>query len=519
MAEFIQNMKEQTKGRVLLIGAGPGDPGLITVKGQKLLSEADVVVYDYLVSPRLLQLARPDAQLIYVGKKAGRHTLPQSQINQILIDKAKQGKIVARLKGGDPFVFGRGGEEAQVLSRAGIDFEIVPGISAGLAVPAYAGIPVTHRAFAGDLALITGHEDASRTDTSQIDWSALGVWQGTLVFYMGVKNLPLICTKLQEHGLSGRTPAALIRYGTTPAQRTLVGSVATLPDLAVEHNFTPPAIIVIGKVVKLRDQLNWFEQRPLFGKRIVVTRSRAQASELVDQLIQLGAEVLQFPAIRIEPPLDIQPLRDAIGQLPHYHWLVFTSVNGVDSFFHTLAAKSRDARSFSSAKVCAIGPATADRLRKFGIIADLIPPRFIADSIVDSLRKTDNLDGKRILLPRADIARSDLPQELKKLGAVVDEITAYRTVIEESPKDEIISALEQNNIDWITFTSSSTVQNFFQQIDAKLLSGKKLRLASIGPITSAAIKETGLNVDVEATEYTIDGLINAICKESDKVTK
>jgi uroporphyrinogen III methyltransferase/synthase len=509
-------MKNKIKGCVYLVGAGPGDPGLVTVRGRELIQQADVIVYDYLVSPRLLQLARAEAELIYVGKQAARHSLPQEQINQLLIDKAREKQTIVRLKGGDPYVFGRGGEEALELVEAGIAFEVVPGVTAGVAACAYAGIPVTHRDFASDFALITGHEDAGRTGPSQIDWASLGCWKGTLVFYMGVKNLPVICGKLQEHGMSAEMPAALIRYGTTAQQRTLVGTVSTLSDLAVKHNITPPAVIVIGKVVSLREKLKWFEGRPLFGKRIVVTRSRDQASELVDRLNRLGGEVLEFPTIRIEPPLDIQPIQNAIKQLQKYNWIIFTSVNGVESFFEQLHTANRDARCFSSAKVCAIGPATAGRLQKFGITADLIPPRFVAESIVETLSEIDDLAGKRILLARGDIARAGLPQSLKKLGAAVDEIIAYRTIADDSSTDGITDAIKQDSIDWITFTSSSTVRNFFKRIDAKLLSGKKLRLASIGPITSDTIKEVGLSVDVEAEEYTIIGLVNAVCEEVTK---
>jgi len=509
MTKMAENTK-QIKGCVYLVGAGPGDPGLITVRGKELIQRADVVVYDHLVSKRLVRCARGGAELIYVGKQAGKHSLAQDKINQLLIDKAQKNQTVLRLKGGDPYVFGRGGEEAEELVKAGVRFEVIPGISAGVAAGAYAGIPVTHRDFASELALITGHEDPDRAGGSRIDWASLGAWQGTLVFYMGLKNLPVICANLQENGMSADTPAALIRYCTFPCQQTFVGTVATLPDLAVKHNLTPPAIIIIGKVVSLHDQLNWFERRPLFGKRIVVTRSRAQASELVDQLFELGADVLEFPTIRIEPPDDIEPLHNAIEKLKQYNWVIFTSVNGVDCFFTNLNKANYDARRLSSAKICAIGPATSQRLRESGIIADLVPPRFVAESVIESIGKVDTVKGKRILLPRADIARENLPDGLEKMGAVVDQVTAYRTVLEDGPKDEIIDALQQDNIDWITFTSSSTVRNFFDQIDAKLLSGKKARLASIGPVTSDAIKKVGLDVDVEAEEYTIIGLVNAI---------
>jgi uroporphyrinogen III methyltransferase/synthase len=509
-------MKNDIKGCVYLVGAGPGDPGLVTVRGMELIKKADVIVYDNLVPDRLLQQARADAELIYVGKQAGEHSLPQEKINQLLIEKAREKQIIVRLKGGDPFVFGRGAEEAIELVAAGVKFEVVPGVSSGIAVCAYAGIPVTHRDFASDLAFITGHEDPTRKGESHIDWEALGRWQGTLVFYMGVRNLPMICANLQRHGMTGDTPAAIIRCGTTAAQQTLKATVSTIAELAAGSNFAPPAIIVIGKVVDMRDQLNWFESRPLFGSRIIVTRSRAQAGELVNRLSQLGADLLEFPTIKIKPPLDSQLLRKAVHNLQRYHWIIFTSVHGVEFFFEYLHNAGHDSRGLGSAKVCAIGPATAGRLKNFGIVADLVPPQFVAESIVSSIGRAGDIKGKSILLPRADIARADLAEALKRMDAHVEVVTAYRTVAENVPKDEVLNALQQNNIDWITFTSSSTVKNFFAQIDVNLLSEKSLRIASIGPITSAAIRQAGLSVDVEAGEYTIDGLVKAICEKGGK---
>ena len=496
--------------RVYLVGAGPGDPGLVTVRGRQLLRRADVIIYDHLVASRLLRYTQPNAELIFVGKKADCHTLPQDQINRLLIEKAQNCECVVRLKGGDPFVFGRGGEEALELSRAGIPFEIVPGVTAGVAAAAYAGIPLTHRDFASNLAFITGHEDADRTGPSRIDWPALGKWQGTLVFYMSVKNLSFICRTLQQHGMSPDTPAALISWGTTPRQRTLTATVAALPDLAVEHDISPPAVIVIGKVVTLRDRLNWFEKRPLFHRRIVVTRSRRQGGELLDRLTMLGADVLECPTIKIEPPVDTQPLHKAISELNNYDWIIFTSVNGVDAFFHALETLGFDTRRLAGSSVCAIGPATAGRLKSNGLIADLIPPRFRAESIVETLEQNEKLEGNNILLPRADIAPPDLSLSLRNSGANVHEITAYRTVIDEAPLDEVVNALEQNSIDWITFTSSSTVRNFLERIDKKLLSGKSFRIAGIGPVTSDTIRQAGLEVHVQPEQHTIPALIAAI---------
>ncbi|KPK77606.1 MAG: hypothetical protein AMJ79_02635 [Phycisphaerae bacterium SM23_30] len=507
-----QEQRSASPGCVYLAGAGPGDPGLITLRAMQLIEEADVIVHDYLVSRLLLQRARPEAEIIYAGKKAGQHSLPQDEINQLLIEKARENKKVVRLKGGDPFIFGRGGEEAVALVEAGVKFEVVPGITAGVAAPAYAGIPTTHRDYASELALITGHEDSGRTGPSRIDWELLGRWRGTLVFYMGVKNLPVICAHLQEHGMSGARPAAITAWGTTPRQRTLVGTVSSLTRLAAEHNFESPAVITIGEVVGLQEKLNWFERRELFGERLVVTRSRAQASALAEQLMRLGGEVLEFPTIRIVPPTDLAPLQEAVEGLSGYDWVIFTSVNGVECFFGVLSDMGKDVRQFATAKVCALGSATADRLRTSGLAADLIPPRFVAESIIEALAAAEDLKGKRILLPRADIARADLPETLKKMGAAVDEIVAYHTVIDDSSKDEVIKAIEQDQVDWVTFTSSATVRNFLSQIDLKLLAGKKLRLVSIGPVTSATIRKAGLKADVEAEEYTIGGLVQAICR-------
>jgi uroporphyrinogen III methyltransferase / synthase len=506
-------------GKVYLVGAGPGDPGLITVRGRQCIEQAEVLIYDYLAAEAFLRYAPAKAERIYVGKKAGQHTLQQEKINQLIVEKAQQGKNVVRLKGGDPFVFGRGGEEALELVEAGIEFEIVPGVTAGIAAPAYAGIPVTHRDYASDFALITGHEDASRTGESQIDWESLGKWKGTLAFYMGVRNLPIICENLQQHGMSSDTPAALIAWGTTPRQRTLTATIATLPDLATQQNFQPPAIILIGQVVKLRDQLSWFEKRPLFGRRIIVTRSRAQASELTEKLTQLGAEVIECPTIRIEPPEDPEPLRRAVQNLPQYDWLILTSVNGVEAFFEQLAAAGYDSRRLGGVKVCAIGPATAAKLGLFRIKADLIPERFVAESILEAFKTRENIENQHILLARADISRKDLPVGLLGMRAKVDEVIAYRTVRDESGKEQAVQAVKADQVDWVTFTSSSTVRNFLEIIGLDKLSGKKLKLVSIGPITSATIQQAALSVDVEAEEYTIPGLVEAILGEEKKVKR
>jgi len=506
-------------GIVYLVGAGPGDPGLITVRGRECIEQAEVLIYDYLASEAFLRYAPPEAERIYVGKKAGQHTLPQEKINQLIVEKTQQGKNVVRLKGGDPFVFGRGGEEAIELAKAGIKFEIVPGVTAGIAAAAYAGIPVTHRDYASDFALITGHEDASCSGESKIDWEALGKWKGTLAFYMGVKNLPVICANLQKYGMAPDTSAALIAWGTTPRQRTLTATVASLPKLAEQQNFQPPAIILIGHVVKLRDQLNWFEKRPLFGRRIIVTRSRAQVSELTEKLTQLSAEVIECPTIRIEPPENPKPLHRAIENLPQYDWLILTSVNGVEAFFTQLTAAGYDARRLANTKVCAIGPATAQKLMEFGIRPDLLPERFVAESVLEAFKKGENVLKKRILLARSDISRKDLPVGMSEMGAKVDEVNAYRTVRDDTEKGQAVSAIEADEVDWVTFTSSSTVRNFLEIIGLEKLAGKKLKLASIGPVTSATIEKAGLRIDVEAEEYTIPGLVEAILGVENKVKR
>ncbi len=498
------------KGTVYLIGAGPGDPGLLTVKGLECLKQADVIVYDRLAGPRLLKQRRPDSECIYVGKLPDRHTLKQEEINRLLVDKARQGLTVARLKGGDPFVFGRGGEEAEALARYGIPFEIVPGVTSAIAVPAYAGIPVTHRDFTSTLAIITGNEDPGK-ETSSIQWSKIATGVGTLIFLMGMSNLPSITQKLIEHGRAPETPAALIHWGTRPEQKTLVGRLNNIARLASEQNFENPAIIIVGEVVQLRDKLSWFENKPLFGKRLLITRSREQASSLSRAIEWLGGEPVEFPTIAIVPPEDNAPLDQAIARLSSYNWIIFTSVNGVSYFFDTLRRLNKDIRDLAGLKICAIGPQTGQALQKMALQVTYIPTEFRAEAIVEGLRKQLTA-GDRVLLPRADIARKILPEALTSLGARVDEVTAYRTVFGTGETAAIRDSLLKEAIDLITFTSSSTVRNFVTLLDtadpAQLVGSAKV--ASIGPITSAAAREMGLPVHIEAQEYTINGLVQAI---------
>ncbi len=499
-----------TTAKVYLVGAGPGDPGLITIKGKECIQKADVLVYDYLASPDLLKHASKSAELIYVGKKGGDHTLPQEQINDLLVAKAKTGAIVTRLKGGDPFIFGRGGEEAEALATAAIAFEIVPGVTSAVAAPAYAGIPLTHRQFTSTVAFITGHEDPSK-DESSIDWGSLAKGIGTLVFFMGVKNLPSIVDQLTRHGLSPDKAVALVRWGTTPTQVTVTGTLANIVERVRRAGLKAPAIIVVGDVVRLRETLQWFETRPLWGKRIVVTRSRDQASDLIRALTDLGAECLECPTIEIVPPEDFGPLDRAIANLADYDWLVFTSVNAVSHFFERLFAGGRDLRALHRIRTAAIGPATAGRLFEFGLRSDIVPDSYRAESVVDAFRNRQ-LSGKRILLPRAKEARPILPVELAHMGARVDEVTAYDTRPVPENSQMIMDRLKQNRIDLITFTSSSTVRNFKSLIPAEAFDSlvRGVTTASIGPITAETAAELGFEVTVVADTYTIPGLCNAI---------
>ena len=498
-----------SKGCVYLVGAGPGDPGLITVRGRELLARADVVVYDYLVSPRLLACVKPGTELIYVGKQAGAHTLRQEQINELLAKRAAGGATVVRLKGGDPFVFGRGGEEALHLAEAGIPFEVVPGVTAGVAAAAYAGIPVTHRRLAGAVGLVTGHETPDKSQ-SDLDYQALADWPGTLVFYMGVANLPEICGELIGRGMDPKTPAAVIRWGTTPRQQVVAAPLGELADRVAAAGLKPPAVTVIGQAAALREKLNWFERRPLFGRRIVVTRARAQASALADRLTELGADVVELPMIRIAPPEDPGPLLEAVGRLDAFDWIVFTSANAVEAFFDALAAAKRDSRALARVRVCAVGPATAERLGQFGIRPDAQPETFRGATVCDALARAGaTLNGARVLCPRADIAPKDLPEALAARGAAVTEVVAYRTLPEPVAPD-FLEDLSAERIDWVTFTSSSTVKNFLAAVGAERLRAWNARLASIGPSTSETLRESGFPPTVEAATHTTDGLIEAI---------
>jgi uroporphyrinogen III methyltransferase/synthase len=498
-------------GMVYLVGAGPGDPELITAKGIRCIASADVLIYDYLAAKALLDHARAQCECIYVGKKGGDHTLSQDGINALIVSKASEGRVVTRLKGGDPFIFGRGGEEAEELVKAGIPFEIVPGVTSAIAAPAYAGIPLTHRQFTSTVAFITGHEDPTK-DESSIDWAALAKGVGTLVFFMGVKNLPNIVARLRENGRPATTPAALVRWGTTTRQRTVTGTLENIEARAQAAGIKAPAIIVVGEVVTLRDTLRWFENRPLLGKRIVVTRARAQASELIGRLSLLGAECLQCPTIEVTPPDSWEPLDQAIGNLSRYDWIVFTSVNGVHYFFERLFEQGLDARSLGHLRTAAIGPATAERLRCFGLNTDILPKTYQAESVVEAFANVA-VKGKNVLLPRAREARAVLPEELRRMGARVDEIVAYQTLTAGDEDRTLVDALEKSEVDMITFTSSSTVSNFRSLLPAdadQQALMKDVAVACIGPITADTARSLGFSVDITAQEFTIDGLCQAI---------
>ena len=498
------------KGKVYLVGAGPGDPGLITVKGLECIKKADVLIYDFLASPILLKYARKQTEILYVGKKGGDHTLSQDEINALIAEKARKGLTVTRLKGGDPFIFGRGGEEAEILVRNEIPFEIVPGVTSAIAAPAYAGIPLTHRKFTSTLAFVTGHEDPLKEESS-IDWTALARGIGTLVFLMGVKNLPYITNRLIDHGMTPDTPVALIRWGTTPRQTTVTGTLDTISERAKDAGFKSPAVIVVGHVVKLRERLKWFENRPLMGHRIVVTRAREQASELVQRLSDLGAECLECPTIEVVPPDDFKPLDTAIENLSTYEWLIFTSVNGVSFFFDRLFAKNKDVRALRNIRTGVIGPATAKRLFDFGLQSDIVPETYRAESIIKTFAGKD-LNGKKILLPRAKEARPILPVELTRMGAVVDEVTAYRTRSVQGNTDLLLKRLKEKTIDLITFTSSSTVKNFHALVPAENLKSliQDVTVACIGPITADTARDLGFDIHIIAESFTIPGLCEAI---------
>ena len=499
-------MNMSKSGRVYLVGAGPGDLGLVTLRAKECIETADVIVYDHLANPEMLSWARDDGEIVYAGKEAGGSQLSQQQINAILIDKAREGKQVVRLKGGDPFVFGRGAEEAQAIADAGILFEIVPGITSAIAGPAYAGIPMTHRAHNSHVTFFTGHEDPAKAE-SAIDYAALAKLGGTQVMLMGVERLGSITNEMLKHGVSGDLPVALVRSATTGQQETLTGTLSDIAQKAIANDFKAPAVAVFGEVVGLRDALNWYEKRPLLGKRIVVTRTRKQASVLSNKLRALGAHVIELPTIRIEPPSNLREFGELVQEAHMYDWVVFTSANGVEAFFDIFFKLYDDARAIGAVRIAAIGPATAQRVKDFHLHVDLQPEEFVAEAVSREFKKQGSIENLRILLVRAEKARDTLPKELSAMGAIVDEAFAYRTVPETRDTPGARRQLAQDGADLITFTSSSTVENF---LALGLPWPKGMQIASIGPITSQTIRDQGLTVDVEARRHDIDGLVGAI---------
>jgi uroporphyrinogen III methyltransferase / synthase len=498
-------------GVVYLVGAGPGDPGLATVRAVELVASADLVLYDRLIPDEVLRAARPDAELVYVGKRPGEPTIEQPEIERRMVEAAEAGRSVVRLKGGDPFVFGRGGEEGEALAAAGVPFEVVPGVTAGVAAPAYAGIPVTHRDDASAVAFVTGHEDPEKPE-SALDWDALAAFPGTLVLYMGIKRLAENTAALIAAGRDPKQPAAAIERGTMPGQRTVTATLGDLAEAVEREGIGAPAVIVVGPVVARREALAWLERRPLFGRRVVVTRARAQASGLASSLRGLGAEVVELPAIRIDSRIDSDEVRKAVNGLYSYALVCLTSPNGVRLLFEAMAEAGVDARALANATVAAIGPGTAAELEAHGIRADVVPEQYVAEALAEALSGLQVKD-RPVLVARAAEARDVLPDALRERGAKVDVVALYETVA-EPPDPEAVEAAQA--ADYLTFTSSSTVRNLVAALDGRLPEG--IRIVSIGPVTSEAAREAGLGVDVEAERHDIDGLIEALLADAAALT-
>ena len=505
------------KGTVYLVGAGPGDAGLLTMRGAELLGRADLVVYDALVNADLLRLAPKSAEILFGGKRAGTHSIPQEDLNQLLVHKAQEGKTVVRLKGGDPYVFGRGGEEAEALATAGVAFEVVPGISSMVAGPNYAGIPLTHRDHCSSFTVLTGHEDPEK-DESSLDYAQLAKLSGTKVILMGVERIRQIAESLIAHGMDAATPVGMVSWGTTGQQQSIAGNLGNIAELVVKNKITAPAVTIIGGVVNLRNKLNWFEHRPLFGQRVVVTRTREQASELSRQFQELGADVLEIATIKIEPPDDKQPLVEALQGIGGYDWIVFTSPNGAQSFFDCFFKAFEDVRALGNLRFAAVGPATAAKLKELHLRVDAMPDQYLAKKVADAIGRQESIENLRILLARAQVANPELMKTLEDRGAIVDDVAFYKTVPETEDLAGSAARLLNEGADWITFTSSSTVENFHARFDlVKLLKQfPRLRTASIGPETSKALGTLGLTPSLEARQHTLAGLVQAIQREKTK---
>ncbi|MBF0327794.1 MAG: uroporphyrinogen-III C-methyltransferase [Nitrospirae bacterium] len=500
-----------SKGKVYLIGAGPGDIGLMTVKGLRCLKKAQAVVYDFHLNAQILNYIDHDAEFIYAGKRGGHHAMTQDEINRAIVEKAKEGKIVCRLKGGDPFVFGRGGEEAEALVAEGIAFEVVPGVSSSIAAPAYAGIPLTHRNYSSSFAVITGNEDITKPE-STIDWSKLSSGFDTLVFLMGIKNISAITSKLIEHGKNPQTPAAVVRWGTRPDQKTVVSTIKDIAELISEENIKPPAVMVIGDVVKLRETLNWYEKKPLFGHRILITR---EYSSDYEPLEDLGAEIFEFPTIKTVPPEDYAELDAAIAKIETYNWIIFTSANGFKYFIKRFVKSGRDIRDMKGVKICAIGSKTAELINSYALKVDLIPDEFNAEGLITAFSQqstaVDSLKGMKFLLPRAETARKIFPQKARELGAEIDVPTAYRTVKPEKHGKRLIRFLKEGRISIATFTSAATFNNFTDMLGQDVVEFlKHSAIAVIGPVTAKAVEKSGLKVSIMPETATINAMVEKI---------
>lgn len=497
-----------------MIGAGPGDIGLFTIKGVKCLRSADVVVYDFHINPQILNYIDRKSEFIYAGKRGGRHAMTQDEINAVMVEKAKEGKVVCRLKGGDPFVFGRGGEEAEALFNAGCNFEIVPGVSSAISAPAYAGIPLTHRRYSSSFAVITGNEDVTKKESS-LNWDGLANNFDTLVFLMGVKNMEFISKKLIEHGRPGTTPAAVIRWGTRPDQLTVTGCLSDISDKIKQIKISPPAVMVIGETVKLRETLKWYEKKPLFGHRILITRRMSKEYEILEEL---GAEIFECPTVQAAPIEDFTEIDRLISQIGSYDWLIFTSVNGVKFFMLRIMEKDLDIRDLKGIKICTIGEKTAETLRQYGIKVDITPKNFNAEGLVELFREryegSDGLKGLRFLLPRADNARDVFPHEVKALGGHIDTVTAYRSINPVSHGKRLKRFIHEGKITVATFTSAATFNNLINIIGEdshKFFSAMKI--AAIGPVTKKAIEKAGLKVDIMPESATIEAMVEAVINE------
>lgn len=509
---------KNSHGIVYLVGAGPGDIGLLTVKGLRCLQKAEAVIYDFHLNAQILNYIRHDAEFIYAGKRGGHHTMTQDEINAAIVAKAREGKIVCRLKGGDPFIFGRGGEEAQVLVQAGIPFEVVPGVSSSVAAPAYAGIPLTHRLYSSSFAVIPGYEDTTKEESS-IDWAKLATGVGTLVFLMAVKNIDTLTAKLIEHGRRPDTPVAVIRWGTRSDQRTLI---STLKDIAAEvreNEIKPPAVMVVGDVVNLRQELSWYEKKPMFGQRILVTREHMEGFDVLEDL---GAEVVQFSTVEIVPPETWADIDAALDRVQTYDWLIFTSANGVKYFFGRMIEREIDIRELRGIRLCAIGPKTARAIRQFGLRVDLMPEEFRAEGLIEAITKNgrgqgaegegeQSLSGMRFLLPRAEKARDIFPDKVRELGGIIDLPVAYRAIKPEYHGRGLRRFLQEGRVTVVTFTSAATFNNFREIMgeDADELLNR-VAIAVIGPVTARAVEKAGLKISIMPEEATVEAMVDSI---------